>query len=145
MKVQLAWKAFLAFFSAFGAFMGWFLGGLDGLIYVLLTLAVCDYITGFVAAFTRKELSSEVGAKGIVKKVVMFTIVGVGHLIDAYMLGNGTALRTAVVFWYIANEGLSLIENAINLNVPVPKVLKDALIQIKKKSESDEDGNGENL
>jgi toxin secretion/phage lysis holin len=139
MKAETIWHWVQGVAAGAGALFGWFFGGLDGLVYALIAFAVTDYITGVLAAWARKELSSEVGAKGIAKKLTMFIIVGIGHLVDQYMLGDAgspggsSAIRTALIFWYTANEGLSLVENAIDLGVPVPDVLKNALAQIKKK------------
>ena len=138
MKANTIWEMIQGGAAAVGAFTGWFLGGLDGLVYVLAAFAVCDYISGIAVAFKNKKLSSGVGAKGIIKKIIMFYLIGGGHLLDRYLFGGGTVLRTALLFWYIANEGLSLIENAANLGVPVPGVFKDALKQIKQKGEKAE-------
>jgi len=125
--------------AAVGGFLGWFLGGFDGALYALIACAVADYISGIACAFVKKELSSEIGAKGIAKKVVIFILVGIGHLLDTHLLGETQALRTALIFWYIGNEGISLIENAVILGVPVPDFLKNALIQIKNRSENKSD------
>jgi toxin secretion/phage lysis holin len=135
MKATAIWNALHGGLAAVGGFLGWYLGGFDGLLYVLIAFTVVDYITGVLSAFVRKELSSEIGAKGIVKKVFIFTLVGVANLLDDYLIGGGSALRTALIFWYIGNEGISLTENAVTLGVPVPTVLKDALKQIRNKGE----------
>ena len=125
--------------AAVGGFLGWYLGGFDGALYALIACTVADYISGIACAFVKKELSSEIGAKGIAKKVVIFILVGIGHLLDTHLLGETQALRTALIFWYIGNEGISLIENAVILGVPVPDFLKNALIQIKNRSENKPD------
>jgi len=132
--MEKLWDGVQIAVAAVGGFLGWFVGGLDGLLYALIAFTIADYVTGFLAAFIRKELSSEVGAKGIAKKVTIYVIIGIGHLTDAYLLGGGSALRTALIFFYAANELVSLIENSAVIGLPIPKVLKDALSQIKNKS-----------
>jgi toxin secretion/phage lysis holin len=97
---------------------------------------VVDYITGLMRAITEKSLSSRIGAKGIVKKVLIFLLVGIANLADVYLLTGGEALRTAVIFFYIANEGISLLENATAIGLPVPEKLKDVLAQLHGKDES---------
>lgn len=122
-------------FSAIGAALGAFIGGLDGFIIALIVCVSADYITGVVAAYINKELSSTVGFKGLLKKILIFIIVAVAHTIDKYVIGAGTALRTAVVCYYISNEGLSLLENTGRIGVPLPQALKDALEQLNGKGE----------
>jgi toxin secretion/phage lysis holin len=134
MKTIWAWTQ--TAFAGIGGVIGWYLGGLDGFLYALIAFVVVDYITGVLRAIVEKQLSSRIGAKGIAKKVAIFLVVGVGHLADAYLFGGeGAALRTAVVFFYIANEGVSLLENATAIGLPVPDKLKDVLQQL-------HDGNG---
>ena len=106
------WTAIQVGLAGVGGFLGWFLGGMDGFIYALIAFVVCDYISGVLRAVVEKKLSSRIGAHGIIKKVVIFLIVGVAHLADVYLLHDGDALRTAVIFFYISNEGISLLENA---------------------------------
>ena len=118
-------------------FLGWFLGGMDGFMYALIAFVVVDYLTGVMRAVTEKELSSMVGARGIMKKILIFLLVGVAHLTDMYLLGDGNALRTAVVFFYISNEGVSLLENATVIGLPVPEKLKEALAQLHKSKPKD--------
>ena len=103
--------------------MGWFLGGLDGFLYALLMFVVIDYATGLMAAFVQKKVSSEVGFKGICKKVAIFCLVGIGHVLDTQVIQNGSVLRTAVIFFYLSNEGISIIENVALIGLPVPKKL----------------------
>ena len=123
-------------FAAIGGTLGWYLGGLDGFLYALIAFVVVDYITGILRAVVEKELSSRIGAHGIAKKVAIFLVVGIGHLIDTYLLGGtGAPLRTAVIFFYIANEGISLLENATAIGLPVPEKLKDVLAQLHGKEE----------
>ena len=122
-------------FAGIGGFMGWFFGGLDGFLYALLVFVVVDYITGIMAGYIQKKLSSEVGFKGIARKVVIFLLVGVGHILDAQIIQAGSVLRTAVIFFYLSNEGISIVENAAIIGLPVPQKLKDVLEQIRDKEE----------
>ena len=121
--------------SAVGGALGWFFGGMDGLIYALLVFVVADYITGVMCAIADKKLSSEVGFKGICKKVLIFVMVGIGHIMDTYLIGNGEVLRTAVIFFYCSNEGVSMLENAGHLGLPIPAKLKDILEQLHDRTE----------
>lgn len=120
--------------SAIGAFLGWFFGGADGFLYALIAFVIIDYLTGIINAIISKALSSEIGFKGICKKVMIFILVGVAHLIDLFILQEGTAIRTAVIFFYLANEGVSILENSANIGLPIPKKLKKVLSQINKRS-----------
>ncbi len=122
-------------FAAIGGYIGWFLGDFDGLLYALVAFVVIDYITGIMLAFLEKKLSSSVGFKGIFKKVLIFAFVGLGHIIDFYIIQKGSALRTAVIFFYLSNEGLSIIENATMIGLPVPEKLKAVFIELKKEDE----------
>lgn len=124
------WNGIQAGFTAVGGFLGWYLGGMDGLIYALIAFVVTDYLTGVMCAVINKKLSSEVGAKGIFKKVLIFALVGVGQIIDSQIIGNGSILRTAVIFFYLSNEGISIIENAAVIGLPVPEKLKAVLRQL---------------
>lgn len=133
------WSIIQAIFAAVGGWLGYYLGGCDGLLYALLAFVVTDYITGVMCAVIDKKLSSSVGFKGIFKKVLIFLMVGIGHIIDAYVLGKGSVLRTAVIFFYIANEGLSLTENAAHLGLPIPAKLKDVLEQLHDRADKDGD------
>ena len=121
--------------TAFGGIIGWYLGGVDGFMYALITFVVIDYITGLMVAVLEHKLSSEVGFRGIFKKVLIFILVGIGNMIDVYLLKNGSAIRTAVIFFYVSNEGISIIENAVKIGLPVPEKLKDILEQRKSKEE----------
>ena len=119
--------------AAIGGLLGGFLGGLDGFLYALIAFVVIDYITGVMCAVVNKKLSSEVGFKGIFKKILIFCMVAVGHIIDTRILGvagDGSAIRTAVIFFYLANEGISLLENTTRLGLPVPDKLKEVLAQL---------------
>lgn len=118
--------------SAFGGWLGWVLGGWDGFLYALVTFVVIDYLTGVMLAILEKRLSSEVGARGIFKKVLIFAMVAVGHIIDAQVITNGSAVRTAVIFFYLSNEGISILENAAKIGLPIPEKLKLVLDQLNK-------------
>ena len=131
------WTLIQIAFSAFGGFIGWFLGGNDGFIYALLACVVIDYITGIMCAIADKELSSEVGFKGICKKVLIFALVGIGNLLDIYILGQAGILRNVVIFFYLSNEGVSILENASHLGLPVPEKLKEILKQLHNGKESE--------
>ncbi len=125
--------------AVLGGFLGWFLGGADGFLYALVVFVALDYLTGVMCAVFDKKLSSEVGFRGICKKVLIFLLVGMGNVLDLYILKNGAVIRTAVIFFYTANEGISLLENAGRLGLPVPKKILGALEQLKKKGEDDDD------
>lgn len=124
------WSGIQIAFAAFGGFLGWFLGGVDGFLYALISFTVIDYITGVMCAITDKKLSSSVGFKGICRKVLIFTLVGIGNIVDVYVLGQGGVLRTAVIFFYLSNEGVSIMENTAHLGLPIPTKLKDVLEQL---------------
>ena len=125
-------------FAAVGGFFGWFVGGLDGMLYALIAFVVVDYITGLMAAGLEKKLSSGVGFRGIFKKVVIFCLVAVGNIIDTYIIQNGRVLRTAVVFFYLSNEGISILENVGRIGLPIPEKLRSVLEQLKEeKSDAD--------
>ena len=132
------WNVIQLVFTAVGGWLGWFLGGCDGLLYALIAFVTIDYITGVMCAVIDHSLSSEVGAKGIFKKVLIFLLVGIGHIIDAQVIGSGSVLWTAVIFFYISNEGVSLVENAAHLGLPIPTKLKDVLEQLHDRAEKEE-------
>lgn len=132
------WTTIQLVFAAVGGWLGWFLGGCDGLLFALVAFVVIDYITGIMCAVVDKKLSSAVGFKGIFKKVLIFALVGVGHILDARVIGAGSVLRTAVIFFYLSNEGISLLENAGHLGLPIPKKLKSILEQLHDRSEKEE-------
>ena len=133
MAIKEVWIYVQTVIAALGGVIGWFLGGLDGFLYALIILVVADYITGIMCAIVDKELSSEIGYRGIFKKVLIFILVGVGHMIDTHLIGDGSVLRTAVIFFYCSNEGISMLENASRLGLPIPEKLKDALAQLHNK------------
>lgn len=133
------WNSIQLVFAAVGGWLGYFLGGCDGLLYALLAFVVIDYITGVMCAIADKNLSSEVGFKGICRKVLIFLLVGVANILDVQLIGTGSVLRTAVIFFYISNEGVSLLENAGHLGLPIPKKLKDILAQLHDRAEGEEE------
>lgn len=134
------WNVIQAAFAAVGGWLGWFLGGCDGLIYAMLIFVVIDYVTGIMCAIVDKKLSSAVGFKGIFKKILIFAMIGIGHILDTYVIQTGAVLRTAVIFFYIANEGLSLVENAAYLGLPIPEALKSVLEQLHDRAEKESVG-----
>ena len=128
--MRLFWNMIQAAFAAVGGWLGYLLGGSDGLLYALLIFVVIDYLTGVMCAIEDKKLSSAVGFRGLCRKVLTFMLVGVGHVLDVHVLGQAGVLRTAVIFWALANNGLSIIENSTHLGLPVPEQLKDVLEQL---------------
>ena len=118
--------------SSIGGVLGAFLGGMDGLIYALLAFSVTDYVTGIMCAIGKKELSSSVGFKGIARKIIIFSLVGVANILDVYILGHVGVLRAAVIFFYLSNEGISILENTSKLGLPVPEKLQNILQQLNK-------------
>lgn len=125
--------------AAIGAALGYFLGGVDGLLITLIVFVSVDYVTGVAAAFVQNRVSSEVGFKGLLKKVFIFCLVGVAAMLDHNILGNTNVLRSAVIFFYLANEGISIIENAAMLGLPIPAALRKSLEQLKTKSDENGD------
>ena len=132
------WNWIQIVFAAIGGGIGWFLGGADGFLYALIAFVVIDYITGVMCAIADKKLSSEVGFKGLCRKVLIFILVGAANIIDVQIIGTGSVLRTAVIFFYISNEGLSLIENAGHLGLPIPEKLKAVLEQLHDRAEKED-------
>ncbi len=134
------WNTVQKVFAAVGGWLGWFLGGCDGLLYALVAFVAVDYVTGVLCAVADRKLSSEVGFRGIAKKALIFLLVGMANVLDVQVIGSGCMLRTAVIFFYISNEGVSLVENAAHLGLPVPEKLKDVLAQLHGRAE---DGKGD--
>lgn len=133
------WSGIQIAFTAFGGFLGWFLGGVDGFLYALIAFTVIDYITGVMCAITDKNLSSSIDFKGICRKVLIFTLVGIGNIVDVYVLGQGGVLRTAVIFFYLSNEGVSILENSAHLGLPIPEKLKEVLEQLHERGGDDDE------
>lgn len=133
------WNLCQFLFTAAGGWLGYFLGGCDGLLIALVIFAVADYITGVMCAISDKKLSSHVGFKGICRKVIIFMLVSVAHVIDVNVIATGSVLRTAVIFFYLSNEGVSLLKNAGHLGLPIPEKLKIVLEQLHDRSEKSDE------
>ena len=131
------WNTIQLVFTGIGGWLGYFLGGWDGLLYALIAFVAIDYVTGVMCAISNHTLSSEVGFKGICRKVLIFLLVGIGSILDAHVIGSGSVLRTAVIFFYISNEGVSILENAAHLGLPVPEKIKVVLEQLHGRSAKD--------
>ena len=132
------WNTIQLIFTGIGGWLGYFLGGWDGLLYALIASVAIDYVTGVMCAISNHTLSSEVGFKGICRKVLIFLLVGIGSILDARVIGSGSVLRTAVIFFYISNEGVSILENAARLGLPVPEKIKVVLEQLHDRSAKEE-------
>ena len=132
------WNTIQVIIAGIGGWLGWFLGESDGLLYTLIAFVAVDYITGVMVAVSERKLSSEVGYKGILKKIFLLIMVGVAHVLDAHVMNTGSMLRTAVIFFYLSNEGISIIENAGKLGIPVPEKVRKVLEQLKDKEEGGE-------
>ena len=131
------WNTIQIIFTGIGGWLGYFLGGCDGLLYALVMFVVVDYITGVMCAINDKKLSSAVGFKGICRKVLIFLLVGIANVLDVQVIGTGSVLRTAVIFFYISNEGISLLENAGHLGLPIPEKIKVVLEQLHDRAEKE--------
>ena len=129
------WNMVQLVFTVIGGWLGYFLGGCDGLLIALVIFAAVDYITGVMCAISDRKLSSEVGFRGICRKVLIFILVGIANILDVEVIGTGSVLRTAIIFFYLSNEGVSLLENAAHLGLPVPTKLKDVLAQLHDRAE----------
>ncbi len=138
-SIDIIWAKIQIAFSAIGGWLGYFLGGLDGLLIALLVLMVLDYISGLMCAIADKDLDSRIGFRGICKKVLILMLVGVANIIDVHVVGTGSALRGAVVCFYMSNEALSLFENAAHLGLPVPDKLREVLSQLHNRQQKDKD------
>ena len=135
------WNSIQFVFTAIGGWLGYFLGGCDGLLIALTIFVVFDYITGVMCAIADKKLSSEIGFKGICRKVLIFVLVGIGNVIDIQVLSQPGVLRTAIIFFYLSNEGLSLVENSAHLGLPIPEKLKAVLEQLHDRDDGEDDKN----
>lgn len=133
------WNMIQVVFTMAGGWLGYFLGGCDGLLFALVVFVVMDYITGVMCAAADRKLSSEVGFQGICRKVLLFLLVGMANVLDVNVIGTGSVFRTAVIFFYLSNEGLSLLENAGHLGLPIPAKLKAVLEQLHRQSEEIEE------
>lgn len=131
------WLMIQAVFTGLGGWIGYYLGGCDGLLYALIAFVIVDYLTGVMCAIADKKLSSNVGFKGICRKVLIFLLVGIANIIDVQVIGQEGILRTAVIFFYLSNEGVSLLENAGHLGLPIPEKLKVVLEQLHDRAEKE--------
>ena len=141
LSIDLLWAKIQAACAAMGGWLGYFLGGLDGLLVALIVFMVLDYITGIMCAILDKKLSSAVGFKGAMKKALILILVGVANVVDVHVVGTGSALRGAVICFYLSNEGLSLLENASYIGLPVPEKLKNVLAQLHGRGDKESDQN----
>ena len=142
-SIDLIWAKIQIAITAIGGWLGYFLGGLDGLMIALIVLMTLDYVSGVMCAIIDRKLSSAVGFKGVCKKVFILMLVGVAHIIDLHVVGTGSALRGAVICFYMSNEGLSLLENAAHIGLPIPDKLRDILAQLHDKERRTDQGDGE--
>ena len=136
-SIDLLWAKIQVAITAIGGWIGWFLGGVDGMLIALSVLMALDYISGVMCAIEDKKLSSAVGFKGIMKKCLILMLVGVANILDVNVVGTGAVLRGAVICFYLSNEGLSLLENAAYLGLPVPEKLKEVLSQLHHRDEKE--------
>ncbi len=137
--IDLVWTKLQIFVTALGGFLGWYLGGSDGLLITLVVFVSIDYVTGVMCAISDRTLSSAVGFRGIFRKILIFALVGIGHIVDEQVIGTGGALRSAVICFYLSNEGVSILENAAHLGLPVPDKLKVVLEQLHDRDGQDVD------
>ena len=142
-SIDLIWAKIQIAITAIGGWLGYFLGGLDGLMIALIVLMTLDYVSGVMCAIIDRKLSSAVGFKGVCKKVFILMLVGVAHIIDLHVVGTGSALRGAVICFYMSNEGLSLLENAAHIGLPIPDKLRDILAQLHDKERTTDQGDSE--
>ncbi|MBQ4620341.1 MAG: phage holin family protein [Clostridia bacterium] len=142
-SIDIIWAKLQMAIAAIGGWLGYYLGGMDGLLTALLIFMVVDYITGLMCAVVDKKLSSAVGFKGICKKVLIILLVGVAHIVDLHVVGTGNALRCAVACFYLSNEGVSLLENAAHLGLPIPEKLKVVLEQLHDREVKDKTTQGD--
>jgi len=142
-SVDLIWAKIQMAISVVGGWIGYFVGGIDGLMTALLVFMILDYVTGLMCAIADKQLSSRIGFRGIFKKILIIMLVGVAHIVDLYVVKSGNALRSAVVCFYLSNEGVSLLENASHLGLPVPDKLKNILGQLHNREEKTEQNTGD--
>ena len=136
LTIDHIWAKLQLTISAIGGWLGYFLGGVDGLMTALIIFMVTDYVTGLMCAIVDKQLSSRVGFKGLFKKMLIVILVGIAHIVDMHVVGTGEALRSAVICFYLSNEGVSLLENAAHLGLPIPEKLKAILAQLHNREEA---------
>ena len=138
-SIDLIWTKIQIAVSAIGGWLGYFLGGMDGMLIALIVLMSLDYISGVMCAIIDKKLSSAVGFRGVCKKVFILMLVGVANVVDIHIVGTGSALRGVVICFYMSNEGLSLLENAAHVGLPIPDKLKDILAQLHDRDKKETD------
>ncbi len=138
-SIELIWAKIQDAFTAIGGWLGFFVGGLAGMLIALIVFMVLDFVTGIMCAVLDKSLSSRVGFKGIFKKALILIMVGIANIVDVHVVGTGSALRGAVICFYLSNESLSLLENAAYVGLPVPEKLKDVLSQLHRRDEKESD------
>ena len=141
-SIDLIWTKIQIAIAALGGWLGYFLGGVDGLLIALIVFMALDYVTGIMCAIVDKKLSSAVGFKGICKKVLILMLVGVANILDIHVVGQGSALRGAVIAFYLSNEGLSLLENAAYIGLPIPDKLRGILEQLHNRENKNDHGDG---
>ena len=127
-------------FGGIGGILGLLFGELDGSLYALVVFVIADYFTGIISAINNKKLSSDIGFEGISKKICIFVLVAIANIVDVNILNSGAAVRTAVIFFYLSNEGISVLENAVKLGLPVPEKLRNVLLKMNE-GDSDDDKN----
>ena len=142
-SIDIIWAKIQIAITAIGGWLGYFLGGMDGLLIALLVLMVLDYISGIMCAIADKKLDSRIGFRGICKKVLTLMLVGVANVVDVHIVGTGSALRSAVICFYLSNEALSLFENAAHLGLPVPDKLREILSQLHRRGDKTENQDDE--
>ena len=142
-SIDLVWTKVQIAITAIGGWVGYFVGGMDGMLIALIVLMSLDYISGIMCAVIDRKLSSAIGFRGICKKVLILMLVGVANIVDIHVVGTGSALRGAVICFYMSNEGLSLLENAARVGLPVPDQLRDILAQLHDKERTTDQGDGE--
>ena len=143
-SIDLIWAKVQMAITVIGGWLGYFLGGMDGLLTAQIIFMVIDYVTGIMCAIADKKLSSAVGFRGIFKKVLIILLVGVAHIVDLHVVGSGNALRSAVVCFYLSNEGVSLLENAAHLGLPIPEKLKTVLEQLHNRDDNTQENTDDN-
>lgn len=124
--------------TGIGGWLGWFLGESDTLVFALIVFVAIDYITGLMCGIVNENLCSDVGFRGIFRKIIIFMLVGIAHMLDDQVIGSGGMLRSAVIFFYLSNEGISILENAGYLGLPIPSKVRRILEQLKDEAEETE-------
>ena len=142
-SIDLIWAKLQMACAALGGWIGYFVGGMDGMLIALIVFMVLDYITGLMCAVMDKKLSSAVGFRGICKKVLILMLVGVANIIDIHVVGQGSALRGAVIAFYLSNEGLSLLDNTAYIGLPIPDKLREILAQLHNREDKNDQGDAD--